>query len=120
MLHACADMLACAPGPPCAFALTPFQPTNTHACTHTCRHLHTNAHIPPTRARLPVYRNRELQQVYEDSSIEVPKPPHWGGFLIRPLAVEFWQGRPSRLHDRLRFSRDDADGSQWRLERLYP
>jgi pyridoxamine 5'-phosphate oxidase len=48
---------------------------------------------------------------------EVEPPPHWGGFLIAPEAVEFWQGRPDRLHDRLRFRR--VDGA-WILERLAP
>lgn len=47
----------------------------------------------------------------------VPRPPHWGGFLLRPRAIEFWQGKESRLHDRRRFER--ADG-RWRLERLSP
>jgi pyridoxamine 5'-phosphate oxidase len=48
---------------------------------------------------------------------EVDVPPHWGGFLIAPDAVEFWQGRPDRLHDRLRFR---SENGQWRLERLAP
>ena len=48
----------------------------------------------------------------------VPRPETWGGFRLIPRAVEFWQGRPSRLHDRLRYTRDDAGG--WRLERLSP
>lgn len=47
----------------------------------------------------------------------VPRPEHWGGYRIDPDAVEFWQGRPSRLHDRLRYSRA---GSRWVLERLSP
>lgn len=51
---------------------------------------------------------------------QVPRPPHWGGFLLRPLSIEFWQGRPSRLHDRLRYVRQSAGSQEWRLERLAP
>ncbi|SFP45818.1 pyridoxamine 5'-phosphate oxidase [Amycolatopsis arida] len=47
----------------------------------------------------------------------VPVPPHWGGWRIRPEVVEFWQGREDRMHDRLRYVRDD-DG--WRIERVAP
>lgn len=47
----------------------------------------------------------------------VPVPPHWGGWRIRPERVEFWQGQPDRLHDRLRFRRED---DQWTVERLAP
>lgn len=46
-----------------------------------------------------------------------PRPPHWGGFLVKPNALEFWQGRPSRLHDRIHYIKND-DG--WRIERLSP
>lgn len=48
---------------------------------------------------------------------EIPAPPHWGGWRIRPTHVEFWQGRPDRLHDRLRFRRTETG---WVLERLAP
>jgi pyridoxamine 5'-phosphate oxidase len=48
---------------------------------------------------------------------EVPRPPYWGGYLLRPDAVEFWQGRPNRLHDRIQHVRE---GDGWRTERLSP
>jgi pyridoxamine 5'-phosphate oxidase len=48
---------------------------------------------------------------------DVPRPEHWGGYLITPDEVECWQGRPYRLHDRFRYTREDTG---WRLERLYP
>ena len=51
------------------------------------------------------------------SGEDVPVPPHWGGYVVRPEAVEFWQGRPGRMHDRLVYRRD---GSGWRVERLAP
>jgi pyridoxamine 5'-phosphate oxidase len=48
---------------------------------------------------------------------EVPRPPHWGGFLVRPAQIELWLGRSGRLHDRLRYIRA---GEGWRIERLAP
>jgi pyridoxamine 5'-phosphate oxidase len=52
---------------------------------------------------------------------DVPVPEHWGGFRVRPNTVEFWQGRPDRMHDRLRYRRDDAPaGAGWVVERLAP
>ena len=48
---------------------------------------------------------------------EVPRPPHWGGFLVRHEMVELWQGRPNRLHDRVRYMRE---GDGWRILRLAP
>ncbi|HEY9557175.1 MAG TPA: pyridoxamine 5'-phosphate oxidase [Acidimicrobiales bacterium] len=51
---------------------------------------------------------------------DVPCPPHWGGYRLVPAAMELWQGRPNRMHDRLRYvRRDDASGG-WRVERLSP
>lgn len=58
-----------------------------------------------------------LKKQYENS--EVPKPKFWGGYLIRPISVEFWQGRANRLHDRIRYSKKQ-DGNSWKIERLAP
>ena len=63
---------------------------------------------------------KELKEVYADTSKPVPKPAHWGGYLIRPTSIEFWQGRPSRLHDRIRFSKADSSEREWKMERLQP
>ncbi|NET00738.1 MAG: pyridoxamine 5'-phosphate oxidase [Sphaerospermopsis sp. SIO1G1] len=59
---------------------------------------------------------QELQRKYENQS--VPRPPHWGGFRVIPHEIEFWQGRSSRLHDRLLYTQLN-DGS-WKIERLSP
>jgi len=48
---------------------------------------------------------------------DIPRPPYWGGYLLRPEAIEFWEGRPSRLHDRIHYLREDGG---WRAERLSP
>jgi pyridoxamine 5'-phosphate oxidase len=61
-------------------------------------------------------RFAELAERYPEGSAP-PRPEWWGGYRLAPVAVEFWQGRPNRLHDRLRFRRD---GEEWRLERLAP
>ena len=60
-------------------------------------------------------RLREMDTSYPEI---VPRPPHWGGFLLRPEAIEFWEGRPNRLHDREAFTRG-ADGA-WHARRLSP
>jgi pyridoxamine 5'-phosphate oxidase len=61
-------------------------------------------------------RLAELEQQYAGQ--EVPRPATWGGVRLRPVTIEFWQGRPNRLHDRLRYSRVEPGG--WRIERLSP
>jgi len=62
-------------------------------------------------------REQELWEKYEDAE-QLPRPEHWGGFRVMPHRIEFWQGRPSRLHDRIYFERD-ASG-EWRKSRLAP
>lgn len=61
-------------------------------------------------------RYNEFALKYPEGSL-VPKPDHWGGYLVTPTSIEFWQGRYSRLHDRLRF---DGSGKDWRRTRLNP
>ncbi|WP_144636597.1 pyridoxamine 5'-phosphate oxidase [Bordetella genomosp. 13] len=69
---------------------------------------------PVTREVLEA-REREYRERYGD---QPPRPPHWGGYRLVPTAFEFWQGRPSRLHDRLRYLPDGKAG--WRIDRLAP
>ncbi len=66
----------------------------------------------PLEARL-----RELEQIYRDTD-DVPPPENWGGYCVEPVLLEFWQGRPNRLHDRLVYTRRDEGG--WQLGRLSP
>ncbi|NAY93222.1 pyridoxamine 5'-phosphate oxidase [Muricauda sp. JGD-17] len=57
-----------------------------------------------------------LEKKYEGK--EIKRPPYWGGYLVRPVSIEFWQGRPNRLHDRIRYTlQEDLD---WKMERLAP
>jgi len=66
-------------------------------------------------------RLAEVRARFEGAS-ELPSPPHWGGYLLVPDRVELWQGRPSRLHDRLRYTRISQATAEpaWRIERLAP
>jgi pyridoxamine 5'-phosphate oxidase len=50
---------------------------------------------------------------------DIVRPPHWGGFRLQPISIEFWQGRSSRLHDRIRYRRNDVE-DPWTIERLSP
>jgi len=68
----------------------------------------------------PVERG-ELDERFERAARElgddVPRPPHWGGYILAPREIEFWQGREGRMHDRFRYAREDEG---WRIERLAP
>jgi pyridoxamine 5'-phosphate oxidase len=86
----------------------------------------------PREARLGAWASRqsselssreELMQRFAEFDArhpgdDVPRPPFWGGYLVRPVAIEFWQGRQHRLHDRFRYELEPAGG--WRLRRLAP
>ena len=61
-------------------------------------------------------RAKQIETKYSGNSI--PRPPHWGGYMVRPVTIEFWQGRPDRLHDRLQYSLQD--NGKWIIERLAP
>jgi pyridoxamine 5'-phosphate oxidase len=73
----------------------------------------------------PLATRAELEQRFEGASKKwpegtvVPRPPHWGGFRVTPIQIEFWQGRYSRLHDRLRYERANTT-ADWELNRYYP
>jgi pyridoxamine 5'-phosphate oxidase len=70
--------------------------------------------ILPSRAALEA----KWQEVESKFPGDVPLPPNWGGYILKPERIEFWQGRPSRLHDRFSYT-CQADGS-WKIERLSP
>lgn len=108
------------------------------------RQVHINGHVEklseadsiayfnsrPLGSRLGAWASRqsqeisreELEQRYVDLEKQygenVPKPPHWGGYRVIPRSIEFWQGRPSRLHDRIKFTQNPQ--GQWVFTRLSP
>ncbi|BAU66942.1 pyridoxamine 5'-phosphate oxidase [Stanieria sp. NIES-3757] len=71
--------------------------------------------VIPTRQVLD-RKLADLAEQYQEQPI--PRPPHWGGFRVIPETIEFWQGRPNRLHDRLRYSLQPE--GVWQIERLSP
>ncbi len=65
------------------------------------------------------YLEENLKQLESEfESMVIPRPKHWGGYLVRPVEVEFWQGRANRLHDRIRYS--VQENFSWKIERLSP
>ena len=70
--------------------------------------------VLPSRETLEE-KYRDVERRFADQAVQ--RPPFWGGFRLTPARIEFWYGRPDRLHDRVVYVRD---GSAWRIERLYP
>jgi pyridoxamine 5'-phosphate oxidase len=70
--------------------------------------------VLPSRETLEE-KYREIERQFEGQAVQ--RPPFWGGYRLTPARIEFWYGRPDRLHDRVVYVRD---GSAWRIERLYP
>jgi pyridoxamine 5'-phosphate oxidase len=58
----------------------------------------------------------KLEKELHDKKLQ--RPPHWGGYIVKPVIIEFWQGRPSRLHDRLQYTLEE--NGAWKIERLAP
>ncbi|HEV7620762.1 MAG TPA: pyridoxamine 5'-phosphate oxidase [Flavisolibacter sp.] len=61
---------------------------------------------------------RYLQFTKDFNEKQVERPPHWGGYVVQPVIIEFWQGRPGRMHDRIQYSLQD--NGTWKIERLAP
>ena len=63
------------------------------------------------------FLDQQFKYYQEKFGSSIPKPPHWGGYVVKPISIEFWQGRPNRLHDRLLFSKVNGE---WEITRLAP
>lgn len=73
--------------------------------------------VLPNREELE-HRLLEVSSRYTGD--DIPLPPHWGGYRVSPVEIEFWQGRANRLHDRLRYRREEDGATRWVVERLSP
>ena len=71
--------------------------------------------VVPSREYLD-NRLASFEKKYENK--EIPRPKNWGGYIVKPVSIEFWQGRPNRMHDRIRFTLQE--NFEWKIERLAP
>jgi len=78
-----------------------------------------SAWASPQSRKIPSreYLDKQFELYKHQFGAKVPRPPFWGGFLVRPKTFEFWQGRPDRMHDRLLYTKNDQ---QWEIYRLAP
>lgn len=88
----------------------------------------------PRESQLGAWASKQSGIIPEESTLEdevkkmkkrfenqdVTRPPFWGGYLIQPLTIEFWQGKPCRLHDRICFEREEVNNKSWTVTRKYP
>jgi pyridoxamine 5'-phosphate oxidase len=63
------------------------------------------------------FLEQQFQYYKQKFGTDIPKPPHWGGYAVKPTSIEFWQGRANRLHDRLLFTKESGE---WKISRLAP
>ena len=85
----------------------------------------TQTRLEKTEQKLTSLKTEEEKKESEIVSLEsslkekeIQRPPNWGGYIVQPIIMEFWQGRPSRLHDRIQYTLQDNGG--WKIERLAP
>ena len=78
-------------------------------------HASDQSSIVPNRATLE-QQLKSLEKKFENK--DIPRPSHWGGFIVKPIEIEFWQGRSNRLHDRIRYQLRDR--YEWGIDRLSP